>query len=104
MPTLSLAARAPRLLAAPLALAALAACAPTRVVEIDSRPAETRGASVYVNGERRGVTPTKLQVRFNGGPDDRVLLQVVKPNYRPAFQYWTPAELPEKRVFELEDE
>ncbi|MGH9363095.1 MAG: PEGA domain-containing protein [Thermoanaerobaculia bacterium] len=83
---------------------AVAGCAPERLVEIDSRPADAKGASIYVNGEKRGVTPAKVRIRFGPSPESRVLVQVVKPNYKPAFQYWTLVEAPEKRVFDLEDE
>src|SRR3989442_1757171 len=81
----------------------LAGCTALRVVEIDNRPSEARGASIFVNGEKRGVTPARVQIDF-GSTDQRVLIQVVKPNYKPAFQYWNVFEVPEKRVFDLEDE
>lgn len=97
-----------RALALPVALVGAllsAGCAPTvRLVEIDSRPAETRGASIYVNGEKRGVTPQKLKIDFSAGGEKRVLVQVIKANYKPGFQYWTLAEVPESKVFDLEDE
>jgi hypothetical protein len=93
------------ILAAAAPLLAFSGCSAARIVEIDSRPADAREASVYVDGERRGVTPTKVRLDFGGDPNQRILIQVVKPNYKPAFQYWTVLEVPEqKRVFELEDE
>jgi hypothetical protein len=97
-----------RLLALSIALSGaipVAGCAPAvRLVEIDSRPSETRGASIYVNGEKRGVTPQKVKIDFSAGGERRVLIQVVKANYKPGFQYWTVSEVPESKVFELEDE
>lgn len=78
-------------------------CEIVRFVEISSRPPETTGASIYVNGEKRGSTPAKVRLDFPD-PNARVLVQVVKANYKPAFQYWTLHEVPERRPFDLEDE
>lgn len=77
-------------------------CSGARTVEIDTRPAEARGAAIFVDGEKRGETPAKVQITIV--PPRRVLIQVVKPNYKPAFQYWSAAEVPDKKVFDLEDE
>jgi len=79
-------------------------CASTHLVEISSRPAETVGASIFLNGEKRGVTPGKVRIDFGPNSDQRVLIQIVKPNYKPGFQYWTSVEVPKKQVFDLEDE
>jgi hypothetical protein len=81
-------------------LAPLAGCSGTvRYVDIDSKPT---GAAVYVNGERRGVTrDEKVRIDFTD-PTSRVLIQVVKPRYKPAFQYWKIDEVPAKKVFYLE--
>lgn len=82
-------------------LAALAGCAGgTRYVDVDSDPG---GAVVYVDGERRGHTRATFQLDFESS-DDRVLLQLVKPGYRPVLQYWTWGELPanDKKIFVLE--
>ncbi len=87
--------------AAGCALAALAGCAnSSRFVEIDSKPP---GAAIYVNGERRGTTrDEKVLIDFASDTKGRVLIQVVKPRYKPAFQYWTIDEVPAKKLFILE--
>ena len=77
----------------------------TRVVEIRTRTPETLGASIYVNGEKKGNTPSRVSMTFSGMPGQRVLVQVVKANYKPGFQYWTLEEVPDKpKEFQLEDE
>lgn len=70
----------------------------TRFVDVDSQPG---GAVLYVDGERRGQTRATVQLDFES---DRVLLQMVKPGYRPVLQYWTWGEVPasDKKVFVLE--
>lgn len=76
-------------------------CREVYKVDIDSKPT---GATVYVDGERRGVTRTTVTFDFGGDPTRRVLIQIVKPRYKPSFQYWTREEIPEdrKKVFQLE--
>lgn len=72
-----------------------------RVVDIDSKPS---GASIYVNGEKKGVTRNeKVQIQFNDATQ-RVLIQLVKPRFKPVLQYWMLEEVPEKRIFQLEDD
>lgn len=82
-------------------LATLAGCAArSRLVDVDSEPG---GAVIYVDGEKRGHTRATLQLDFESA-GDRVLLQLVKPGYRPVLQYWTWGELPanDKKIFVLE--
>jgi hypothetical protein len=71
-----------------------------RSVDIDSKPS---GAVIYVNGERRGLTRSKVELDFPT-EEDRVLIQLVKPRYKPVLQYWTVGEIPdsEKKIFVLE--
>jgi hypothetical protein len=90
-----------RIASALLAGAALAVggCSVTRVVDIDSKPS---GAVIFVNGERRGITrDEKVKINFTDA-SQRVLIQIVKPRYKPAFQYWTHEEVPDKRIFPLD--
>ena len=72
-----------------------------RYVDIDSKPT---GATIYVDGEKTGITrSTKLKLDFSDDPARRVLIQLTKPRYRPIFQYWAFDEVPaEKKVFPLE--
>ncbi len=74
-----------------------------RYVDLDSKPT---GAVIYVDGVRRGLTRSRVELGFEGGPGTRVLIQIVKPRYKPVLQYWTPGEVPEneKKVFVLEAE
>lgn len=79
----------------------LASCSGrARYVDVDSQPP---GAILYVDGERRGQTRATVQLDFEGD-DDRVLLQLLKPGYRPVLQYWTWGEVPpnDKKIFVLE--
>src|SRR5678816_794416 len=78
----------------------LAACGSTRakVIEVDSQP---RGATVFVNGEKRGTTTTRLQMKYGSDPDERQYVQVVMQGYKPMTEIWKFEELPEKpKVFE----
>lgn len=69
-------------------------------VHVDSKPA---GAVIYLNGEKKGVTPeTHLGIDFGARPGGRVLLQLAKPRYRPVLQYWSAGEVPKRKVFSLE--
>ena len=70
-------------------------------IDIDSKPT---GATIYVDGEKTGLTrSTKLKLDFSDDPSRRVLIQLTKPRYRPVFQYWEFDEVPEeKKVFPLE--
>jgi hypothetical protein len=80
----------------------LSACAASvRQVDIDSKPS---GAVVYINGENRGTARTKVDLDFGPGGKHRVLIQIVKPRYKPVLQYWTIHEVSEtdKKVFMLE--
>jgi len=74
-----------------------------RYVDLDSKPT---GAVIYVDGVRRGLTRSRVELDFESGPNARVLIQIVKPRYKPVLQYWTPGEVPEneKKVFVLEAE
>ena len=99
-----------RIFSMPLAAALLgmallgfgAGCAGSaRTVDIDSKPT---GAAIYVDGERRGLTRSKVELDFRGDTERRILIQVAKPRYKPILQYWTLGEVPDdgKKVFTLE--
>lgn len=86
--------------AAGLAALAIFGCSSARLMDIDSKPS---GASIFVNGEKKGVTRSQIKIDF--GNASRVLVQLVKPRYKPVFQYWTIDEIPEenpKKIFTLE--
>jgi hypothetical protein len=75
-----------------------AGCSSVRKVDIDSKPPN---ATIYVNGEKKGVTRSEISVDFS--KVERVLIQIVKHRYKPILQYWTLDEVPStKRVFDLE--
>ncbi|MGQ9590236.1 MAG: hypothetical protein ACUVYA_08075 [Planctomycetota bacterium] len=82
--------------------AALAGCSAgeTRYVDVDTKPT---GAVIYVDGERRGLARATVRLDF-ADVRDRVLIQIVKPRYKPVLQYWSLGEVPEsgKKVFVLE--
>lgn len=82
--------------------AALSGCSAgeTRYVDIDTKPT---GAVIYVDGERRGLARSTVRLDF-ADVRDRVLIQIVKPRYKPVLQYWSLGEVPEsgKKVFVLE--
>ncbi len=73
----------------------------TRYVDIDTKPT---GAVIYVDGERRGLSRATVRLDFEEGVRDRVLIQIVKPRYKPVLQYWSLGEVPEtgKKMFVLE--
>jgi hypothetical protein len=78
----------------------------TKMVSIDTSPAErSRGASIYIDGKRQGVTRND-KVRLEYGPDSnqRILIQVVKDGFVPEWEYWKLDEVPEEKVFNLEEE
>ena len=85
------------LLACCLLLGIAAGCSSRRTVDVDSK---TPGATIYVDGEKKGVTRDQISVDFSRV--DRVLIQIVKHRYKPILQYWTIDEVPAKRVFDLE--
>lgn len=74
-----------------------AGCGSVHVVDIDTTPT---GASIYVDGEKKGITRSSVPVDF--GSSQRVLIQIVKHRYKPISQYWTIDDVPEKRIFPLE--
>jgi len=79
---------------------ALGGCSSVRLIDIDSKPA---GASIYVNGEKKGTTRGKVRIDFKSA--GRVMVQIVKARYKPVFQYWTLEEIPDedaKKLFVLE--
>ncbi len=82
-------------------LLAVAGCrSHIRYVDLDSKPS---GATVYVNGEKKGVTrAARLKLEFKDSP--RVLIQLNKPRYRPIFQFWSRGEVPDEKIFMLEVE
>ena len=90
------------LVAAGIAACLAAGCAEQSLyVDVDSKPT---GAMIYVDGEKRGLTRSRVRLDFDGTSSDRVLIQIVKPRYKPVMQYWTMGEVPEggTKVFVLE--
>src|SRR6267142_960180 len=80
----------------------LAGCSPRQVVEIVSDPP---GATVFVNGEQKGVTNTKVELEYSGDPNQRIAVQVMKANYKPLpVQYWKRMEVPGRWEVTLEQE
>jgi len=73
-----------------------------RYVDISSKPL---GATIYVNGERVGVTRyEKVRLAF-GATGSRTCIQLVKHRYKPILQYYQIDEVPEKpQMFLLEDD
>ena len=64
------------------------------LVEIISKP---QGASIYIDGERQGITPMpKVLLPFRGDPTQRVFIQLVKPGYRPTFTPLKLIEIPDE--------
>jgi hypothetical protein len=95
----------PRLLIAAVcafAIAGAGCSGNVRFVEISSKPL---GATIYVNGERVGVTRyEKVRLTF-GTADSRACIQLVKHRYKPILQYYQIDEVPEKpQMFLLEDD
>ena len=85
-----------------LVLSILPSCiSHARYVDIDTKPT---GATIFVDGEQKGVTHSqKLKLDFSGDPTRRILIQISKPRYKPIFQYWSIDEVPElKKVFTME--
>lgn len=68
-------------------------CSSGRILDIDSKPP---GASIFVNGEKKGTTRTTVELDFGGV--SRVLVQLVKPRYKPLEQYFTLEEITEDRM------
>jgi hypothetical protein len=76
----------------PALLVLAAGCTLSRAVSIESEPS---GATIFVNGEERGVTPATVSLHF-ADETQRVIIQIVKEGYRPAYQPWYLIEVPEK--------
>jgi hypothetical protein len=89
--------RCPGLLLVAAACLLVSGCGSTRIVDIDTIPT---GASIYVDGEKKGVTRSSVPVDF--GSSARVFIQIVKHRYKPISQYWTIDDVPQRRVFPLE--
>ena len=95
-------------LAAGLALGlAVPGCAGrTKIVSIDTSPAEgSRGASIYINGKRQGLTKNaRVSLEYGSDRNERVLIQVVKKGFVPEWEYWKFDEVPDEKVFNMEEE
>ena len=84
------------------ALGLLAAgCSASRMVRIETKP---EGAAIYVNGERRGITPETVEIRFEPDPGGRAIIQIVKEKYKPILQPWRMTEVPNEKTYTLERE
>lgn len=68
-------------------------CSCSKVVKIDSKPP---GATIFMDGAEKGVTPSKVEIPCFSDPTQRVRIDIVKPDYKPAFTYWTLAEIPDE--------
>jgi len=79
---------------------ALSGCANyKREVVISSNPP---GAAIYVNGEERGQTESKVILDYGKDPEARMFIQVRKNNHMPGFGVWSINEVLEKKKFNLE--
>jgi hypothetical protein len=79
---------------------ALSGCANyKREVVISSNPP---GATIYVNGEERGQTESKVILDYGKDPAARKFIQVRKNNHMPGFGVWSLGEVLEKKKFNLE--
>ena len=68
--------------AAAFAVLPLAAGCGGVVVQISSKP---QGATIYINGEKKGVTPMqKVLLPFRGDALEPVFIQLSKPGYKPS--------------------
>jgi PEGA domain-containing protein len=79
----------------------LAGCGSPTVMEIVTDPP---GATVFVNGELKGVTNTKVELNYGGDPNQRVAIQVMKENFKPVLEYLKRAEVVSKKEYTLEQE
>ncbi len=73
-------------------------CARTKIVEIITNPSE---ATIYVDGEEKGLSRSSIKIDFTANEQQRVLLQIVKDGWQPVFQYWLFDEVPPERRFTL---
>ncbi|MBN2492836.1 MAG: PEGA domain-containing protein [Planctomycetes bacterium] len=91
-----------RLAALLLILAGLALSGCTsyqREVVISSSPP---GAIIYVNGEERGQTESKVILDYSRNPGARIFVQLRKNHHLPGFGAWTIQEVLERKRFDLE--
>lgn len=72
-------------------MSACIGCARTKIVEIITSPP---GATIYVDGEERGLTPGTIKVNFTSNEEYRVLIQLVKDGCHPVVQPWSFDEVP----------
>ena len=80
----------------------LAGCSPQMVMEVVSDPP---GATVFVNGEPKGVTNTKVELNYGGDPTQRIAIQVMKANFKPMpVQYFKRSEVVPRWEVTLEQE
>jgi hypothetical protein len=70
-----------------------------REVLISSNPP---GATIYVNGEERGQTESKVILDYSKDPGARMFIQVRKDHYMPGFGVWSIDEVLDKKKFDLE--
>ncbi len=69
-------------------------CARTKLLEIITKPSQ---ATIYVDGEEKGLSPSSIRFNFTSNEEQRVLLQLVKDGYQPVFQYYEFVEVPHER-------
>lgn len=84
--------RARRLLSSLLLLAGAAGCGTADPrVRIDSDPP---GATVYIDGERRGIAGDTFALHYAGDPNRRIFIQLRMPNHQPKEFGWEMSEVP----------
>ena len=70
------------------------------VFQISSKP---QGATIYINGEEKGVTPMqKVSLPFSGDPLEPVFIQLSKPGYKPSYSPLRINEVPDERKIFIE--
>lgn len=77
-------------------------CSSVRKLDLDSKPP---GATIFVDGERKGTTRATIEIVF--GSSGRARLELVKPHYKTAVQELAVEDFPDevtKKVVELEAE
>lgn len=85
---------------AAMLLAILAGGCGGMIVQISSKP---QGASIYINGERRGVTPMqKVVLPFGSDPLAPVDIQLVRPDCKPSRSPLRQIEVPDDRKIFIE--
>ncbi len=70
------------------------------IVQISSKP---QGATIYINGEEKGVTPMqKVLLPFSGDALQPVFIQLSKPGYKPSYSPLRINEVPDERKLFIE--